>query len=762
MKRHWLIPVGIVLILVSSCATPQAPLAPPAEPSVPPTTPEQTFTLTEGKAVSGIIAEDTTWSGNIYATGVEVAEGATLTIEPGTVVRFKHWRHGYTDPEERVGAIIVRGTLRAVGTAEKPIRFTSDAIDPQHGDWQGIVFQAPASSQNILDYCIIEYANVGVMATDVNFTLSNSIVRWSLGGNVCPMRSSPIITHNRLYECGHGVIEMEGYCYPTITFNTIWGGRNGIFVGANSHAIISHNIIRDLRSLPDSGGLVVVANSSAAIEYNTIMGAKTGISIFPDCSASKTTVRYNNIYDNVGNIAQHSAEDLIAKENWWGTTDKEQIRAKFGMIDGRVIYEPYLTSLVDIGKLTYDYENNETYEKLPQSDKDTYLYMYPDDLTRKVIDLWYHGRGFPSSVAWDGQHLWVSTFSGPIPYEIRKFDLSGKFIDSFPYPGPWPYGLAFDGKYLWCLDYAEAKVYQLDTSGKVIKSIPAPGKGPAGLTYDGEYLWTIPWTGGEWEAYRFDTSGNIIGSLQVPGVTGLAWYGGHLWVSSGTKFYEMDPLDGNVIRVITSSGDKSFDITWQGSYIWSAEWGNEIETDTRVVKMLPLEERITIDGLRNEWLDFSPLMLDPKGDNANENEETDIKAVYGFTDDKYFYLMIELYARTIGQFDHVDVEVDLNGDGKREYLLGSARCRGTPLARGWGLGVGITDFRGEEIKQSYRRYAPGYLYAHSNMKEVFEFKVPLSFIENRADFTIKCYLMDKSDGKSLVIDETDWAYVSRK
>ena len=53
--------------------------------------------------VSGVISRDTTWSGNILVTErVTVTEGVTLTVEPGTVVRFKHWRPGYTDPFRRM------------------------------------------------------------------------------------------------------------------------------------------------------------------------------------------------------------------------------------------------------------------------------------------------------------------------------------------------------------------------------------------------------------------------------------------------------------------------------------------------------------------------------------------------------------------------------------------------------------------------------------------------------------------------------------
>jgi len=769
----------VLLAIGASCAGPaeaptpappepteEAPLTPQITPTARPApTPEVAGPITK----SGIITHDETWSGEIYVPkGVEVAEGVTLNIEPDTEIKFKHWRYGYTEPNERA-ALIVRGTLRAIGTAEKPIRFTSDAPDPKHKDWQGIIFYQP-SVDSILDYCIIEYCH-NVFATDADFTLSNSIVRWV--GNVAFMRSSPTITHNRIYGGMYGAIEMEGYSYPTIMYNTIWDTVNGIFVSVDSHAIIRHNIIKDtISSVPErNNGILITSNSSATIENNTIINSHTGISIFPGCPISKITIKNNNIYNNNANIQLETNEDLMATGNWWDTTDKHQIESKLAELnEGRLIYEPSLTSEVDVGEITYDYHNDETYRYQPYLNsprivrngvgEDDYVYLYPTDETREISDSWHAGEGggFVSGIAWDGHYFWICTFGGLA--DIRKFDTSGNLLQVFPSPGPWPYGLAFDGQYLWCLDYSEAKVYQLDSSAKAIKSIPAPGKNPIGLAYDGTYLWTMPWDG-TGTAYRFDTSGNVVDSIPTPGWSGLAWDGQHVWVSNGEhmRIYQMDILDGRVISVITSSGEKTWDLTWRGPYLWVCEWANEIEADQRIVKMLPVEEAITIDGLKGDWQDFSPLVSDPKGDAADEKR--DIQAVYSFTDDRYFYLMIETYADSLAPFDHVGVEVDIDGDSESEYRLDSAACRGRPAETEWGIGAVITDLREAEPKSSYRKWAP-FLYAHSNAKRVFEFKVPLSFIDNFSEFYIRCTFMDEADGKWFALDETDWAYVTKK
>lgn len=65
---------------------------------------------------------------------VYVTSGATLTIEPGTVIE------GEKGTTTRGALVITRGCkIVADGTKDKPITFTSDQASPQRGDWGGIV-----------------------------------------------------------------------------------------------------------------------------------------------------------------------------------------------------------------------------------------------------------------------------------------------------------------------------------------------------------------------------------------------------------------------------------------------------------------------------------------------------------------------------------------------------------------------------------------------------------------------------------------------
>jgi hypothetical protein len=112
--------------------------------------------ITPENVVSGMITEDVTWySDTIYelAGKVVVDNGATLTIQPGTLVKARDGQGSLST------ALIVAqgGRIEAVGTAENPIVFTSiydtgDNLDESDmGLWGGIVVlgYAPISADAV-------------------------------------------------------------------------------------------------------------------------------------------------------------------------------------------------------------------------------------------------------------------------------------------------------------------------------------------------------------------------------------------------------------------------------------------------------------------------------------------------------------------------------------------------------------------------------------------------------------------------------------
>ncbi|MBQ9454446.1 MAG: carboxypeptidase regulatory-like domain-containing protein [Thermoguttaceae bacterium] len=139
---------------------------------------------------SGTISSDQIWlAGQVYrVTGdVTVASGATLTIQPGAIVKFNSGK-----------SLIVQsgGTLNAQGTVAQPIVFTSVKDDeyggdtneddgfyaPQAGDWNQIRVQGTA----VFDHAIVRYTgNVSgsngafYLTSGSNLTFNNSILEFS-------------------------------------------------------------------------------------------------------------------------------------------------------------------------------------------------------------------------------------------------------------------------------------------------------------------------------------------------------------------------------------------------------------------------------------------------------------------------------------------------------------------------------------------------------------------------------------------------------
>ncbi|AUX24625.1 hypothetical protein SOCEGT47_051640 [Sorangium cellulosum] len=88
--------------------------------------------------------------------GGEDAPPTTLTIEPGVTLRFEPGT--WMRIERFTGEFAASGALRAVGTPERPIVFTSAAEAPAPGDWGGLWFGGIPRDENVLENVIIEYA----------------------------------------------------------------------------------------------------------------------------------------------------------------------------------------------------------------------------------------------------------------------------------------------------------------------------------------------------------------------------------------------------------------------------------------------------------------------------------------------------------------------------------------------------------------------------------------------------------------------------
>ena len=94
---------------------------------------------------------------------INIGNNSVLTIQPGTVIKFA------AGSSLRIGNS-TNATVIANGTAEKPIIFTSTALIPAAGAWEGIYFDSHTLNNTSLSYCNILYAgsNTNYGALNIN------------------------------------------------------------------------------------------------------------------------------------------------------------------------------------------------------------------------------------------------------------------------------------------------------------------------------------------------------------------------------------------------------------------------------------------------------------------------------------------------------------------------------------------------------------------------------------------------------------------
>jgi hypothetical protein len=124
-----------------------------------------------------------------------------LTIEPGVVVRFDVG--GYLSVEYSQTDSAAQGALVAVGTADKPIVFTSLAANPAAGDWAGIRFTSVADPRDRIDHARVEYAGgVGFLTGtdscgDGKGTMNDAAIRITTSGPPSgEFVTNTVITHS--------------------------------------------------------------------------------------------------------------------------------------------------------------------------------------------------------------------------------------------------------------------------------------------------------------------------------------------------------------------------------------------------------------------------------------------------------------------------------------------------------------------------------------------------------------------------------------
>ena len=160
------------------------------------------------EAISSVLSNDTTWSGEVFLTDdIVVPEGVVLTILPGTVVRVSPSESTKTDPEylSPLTEITVRGTLKSEGKTEAPVVFL---LAGKAGSWGGIIIDGGRAS---LSFCEVSGADTGLYVIKGSVDMRASVLRNNRYGLVAQGQDASAYIENCKVEGNdYGVFTLEG------------------------------------------------------------------------------------------------------------------------------------------------------------------------------------------------------------------------------------------------------------------------------------------------------------------------------------------------------------------------------------------------------------------------------------------------------------------------------------------------------------------------------------------------------------------------
>lgn len=288
---------------------------------------------------SQIIAEDTLWQGAIQVNGmVTVAAQATLTIMPGTVVRFS-----------ADSGLLVLGRVVAKGTTALPVLLTSNFLHPAHADWYGIVLTGTAK-KNIFEHLKLQGAETGIYSRFSSFELNhlsvdNSSVALKFADSIVALKEVAISGCSTGISSVKSEVELESVIIDkseiglTVTSSSLSADKLIISLSSQSALIAEKSQLKIERSvfsnnasgavITDCGGSFTyskfIANSETAVvlrgsllrfNANLVSGSKVGIQLLDNLPS----VWGNSIYANSSyNLFYSGDEHIYLGGNWLGT-----------------------------------------------------------------------------------------------------------------------------------------------------------------------------------------------------------------------------------------------------------------------------------------------------------------------------------------------------------------------------------------------------------------------------------------------------------
>ncbi len=231
--------------------------------------------------VSGIISSDTVWPTNsriALTTSLTINAGATLTVEPGTVVKLNPLVN-----------ITNNGSLILNGTAAQPVVFTptnQPAPEINAGAWGGILMRANAAR------LVANYAILAGGGGQANFKGAGGFT----GGAESHRNEQPLL----LVQNGSAVL---------LTNCALINQAGQIANGLNSTIVYDHCLLQRAITAGEHVGCTITVNKSAVIEFPSIDGIYSGAIADADYDGIYLTTGTHVLRDSLFGFAKDDAID---------------------------------------------------------------------------------------------------------------------------------------------------------------------------------------------------------------------------------------------------------------------------------------------------------------------------------------------------------------------------------------------------------------------------------------------------------------------
>jgi len=246
------------------------------------------YTVSAVTEVSGVILENTTWivenSPYVVNGGISVSPDATLTIEPGVVIKFKLYL-GYPS------GMVINGNLDVQGTEANKVYFTSyaddiggdtngdgDASVPGPNNWKGI--KVEINGQADIDNAVIRYGGYHVPNCSYSFcydalnnlgtlNLTNSEISYNgTGWYAIKQLSGPLnIDSTVITDNGGTGVSIKGGAVQINNSIISNNGGYGVGAGGNAELTLSNNIFEN-----NSKDVYLTGNALFSHSNNTSLG----------------------------------------------------------------------------------------------------------------------------------------------------------------------------------------------------------------------------------------------------------------------------------------------------------------------------------------------------------------------------------------------------------------------------------------------------------------------------------------------------------